>query len=576
MDAALRDQYRVERELARGGMATVYLARDSRHDRMVALKVLKPALADSVGAERFLQEIRLTARLQHAHILPLLDSGILETAPGRSSPFYIMPYVEGESLRDRLARERQLPVEDAIRLAGDVAAALGYAHGRGVVHRDIKPENILLSNDQAIVVDFGIARAVSLAGGERLTETGLSLGTPHYMSPEQASGDRSVDARSDVYALGCVLYEMLAGEPPFTGPTAQAVVARSLVDPAPPIRNLRAAVSQEVERVIDRALAKVPADRFATATEFGDALSRAAVAPGVTRRSVARGRGRSLAVMALVLIAAMVGLLLRGGRAPRIITPASSIAVLPFTPSGTDTALSRLGRDLVFTLSAELDGLGGIRMVDAHTVLARAKPEGLTASSDGAALARRFGAGSIVQGSLVRVGADVRLDLALLGTDSAAAPLARVTVSAPPDSVAVLTDSAARALLLQIWSRGSPPTPSLDGALRTRSVPALRAFLQGEGEITHGEWEGAAVSYQRAMDDDPTFWLAHSRHVYARYWSVLEPADSMVALLDRHRFELPDRERLSRSSSRLATVSGSPSSGPAPRASATPTPGSAG
>jgi TolB-like protein/tetratricopeptide (TPR) repeat protein len=546
MDAALRDQYRVERELARGGMATVYLAHDSRHDRPVALKVLKPALADSVGAERFLQEIRLTARLQHAHILPLLDSGMLETAPGRSSAFYVMPYVEGESLRDRLARERQLPVEDAIRVAGDVAAALAYAHGRGVIHRDIKPENILLSNDQAIVVDFGIARAVSLAGGERLTETGLALGTPHYMSPEQASGDRSVDARSDVYALGCVLYEMLAGEPPFTGPTAQAVVARSLVDPAPPIRNVRAAVSQEVERVIERALAKVPADRFATAAEFGEALSRAAVAPGLARRSVARGRGRSLAVVALVLIAAVVGLLLRGGgREPRIITPASSIAVLPFTPSGTDTALSRLGRDLVFTLSAELDGLGGIRMVDAHTVLASAKPEGLFAASDWIALARNFGAGSVVQGSLVRVGRDVRLDLALLGTDSAAAPLARVTVTAPPDSVAALTDSAARALLVQIWSRGSPPTPSLDAALRTRSVPALRAFLQGEGEIVHGNWESAAVSYQRAMDADPTFWLAYARHVYARYWSVFEPADSMLALLDRHRFELPDRERLS-------------------------------
>jgi len=544
-EAPLHDRYRIERELARGGMATVYLAHDFRHDRPVALKVLDPALAASVGAERFLLEIRVTARLQHAHILPLLDSGMLETAPGRSSPFYVMPYVEGESLRERLGRERQLPVEEALRLAGDVAAALAYAHGRGVVHRDVKPENILLSNGQAIVADFGIARAVSLAGGERLTETGLALGTPQYMSPEQAAGDRSVGARSDVYALGCVLYEMLVGEPPFTGPTAQAIVAKSLVEPAPPIRTVRPTVSEEVERVIARALAKVPADRFPTAAEFGDGLSRAAAAPPVPSRRIAGARRRSLAVMAVVLLAATGVLLLRRGRSPEIIAPASSIAILPFTPSGPDTALSRLGRDLVFTLSAELDGLGGIRVVDAHTVLARAKPEGLTASSDGAALARRFGAGSIVQGSLVRVGPDVRLDLALLGTDSAGTPLARATVTAPPDSVAVLTDSAARALLLQIWSRGSPPTPSLDGALRTRSVPALRAFLQGEGEITHGEWEGAAVSYQRAMDADPTFWLAYARHVYARYWSVLEPAESVLASLERHRFELPDRERLS-------------------------------
>ena len=544
MDAALRDRYRIERELGRGGMATVYLAHDLRHDRPVALKVLKPALAASLGTERFLLEIRVTARLQHPHILPLLDSGVLETAPGSTSPFYVMPYVEGESLRDRLARERQLPVADALRLAGDVAAALAYAHGRGVVHRDIKPENILLSNGQAMVVDFGIARAFSLAGGERLTETGLALGTPQYMSPEQVAGDRSVDARSDVYALGCVLYEMLAGEPPFTGPTAQAVAARSLVDPAPPIRKARDAVSEDVEQVIARALAKVPADRFSTAAEFGEALSRAAAAPLLPPRRSARGRRRTLAAGVLVLLAAAVALLLRGGRASGIIAPASSIAVLPFTPSGTDTALSRLGRDLVFTLSAELDGLGGIRVVDAHTVLARARPDEFTAASDWAAQARSFGAGSIVQGSLVRVGPDVRLDLALLGTDSAAAPLARATVTAPPDSVAALTDSAARALVLQIWSRGSPPTPSLDGALRTRSVPALRAFLQGEGEITHGQWDAAAVSYQRAMDADPTFWLAYARHMYARHWSLLEPTDSVVALLERHRSELPERERL--------------------------------
>jgi serine/threonine-protein kinase len=545
MDPALQDRYRIDREVGRGGMATVYLAHDLRHDRPVALKVLDDTIAATVGAERFLLEIRVTARLQHAHILPLLDSGMLETAPGRSSPFYVMPYAEGESLRDRLAREHQLPVEEAIRLAGDVAAALAYAHGRGVVHRDVKPENILLSNGQAILVDFGIARAVSLAGGERLTETGLALGTPHYMSPEQAAGDRSVDARSDVYALGCVLYEMLAGEPPFTGPTAQAVFARSLADPAPPIRKVRATVSEEVEQVITRALAKVPADRFAGAAELGEALSRTAAAPRARTRSAARAGRRSLAVVAVVLLAAAGLLLPRGGRSPEIIASASSIAVLPFTPSGPDTALSRLGRDLVFTLSAELDGLGGIRVVDAHTVLARAGPGGPTAIADGAALGRRFGAGSIVQGSLVRVGAQVRLDLALLGTDSTAAPLARATVTAPPDSVAALTDSAARALLVQIWSRGSPPTPSLDGALRTRSVPALRAFLQGEGQITHGKWDSAAVSYERAMSADPTFWLAYARHVYARYWSLQGVAESVVASLERHRFELPERERLS-------------------------------
>jgi eukaryotic-like serine/threonine-protein kinase len=539
----LSDRYTIERELGRGGMATVYLARDTRHDRPVALKVLRPELAASLGAERFLLEIRVTARLQHAHILPLLDSGVLETAPGRSLPFYVMPYVEGESLRDRLRRETQLPVDEAVRITAEVGGALGHAHGQGVVHRDVKPENILLSGGHAIVADFGIARAASLALGERLTETGLALGTPHYMSPEQVAGDREVDARADVYALGCVLYEMLAGEPPFTGPTAQAVAARSLTETAPPIRRSRTTVPEAIERIIARALAKLPADRFPTGAEFGAALSRAAAAPDPRASSVVRRWRWGVAVGALLLSAAAVALL-RGRRPIGIIGSAASIAVLPFTPSSTDTALSRLGRDLVFTLSAELDGLGGIRVVDAHSVLAHVRPAEL-AAEDLPALARRFGAGSLVHGSLVRVGPGVRLDLALIAADSAAAPLARVTVTAPPDSVAALTDSAARALLLQIWSRGSPPTPSLDGALRTRSVPALRAFLQGEGEITSGQWEPAALSYKRAMDADPAFWLAYARYVYARHWSLLEPGDSVVELLRRHRAELPERERLS-------------------------------
>jgi serine/threonine-protein kinase len=314
LDPALSARFRIEREVGRGGMATVYLAHDTRHDRPVALKVLKPALAASLGTERFLLEIRVTARLQHAHILPLLDSGMLETSPGTLSPFYVMPYVEGESLRDRLRREVQLPVADALGIAADVAAALAYAHAHGVVHRDVKPENILLSNGDALVVDFGIARALSLAADERLTETGLALGTPHYMSPEQATGDRDVDARSDVYALGCVLYEMLAGEPPFTGPTAQAVAAKSLVEPAPPIRKVRPAVSEEVERVIARALAKVPADRFAGAADMGDALVRAAAAPPPAGPSSSAARGRRMLVpvaLALVLAVAAGVLVLR-------------------------------------------------------------------------------------------------------------------------------------------------------------------------------------------------------------------------------------------------------------------------
>ena len=525
-------------------MATVYLAHDLRHDRPVALKVLDPALAASLGADRFLLEIRLTARLQHPHILPLLDSGMLEASPGNTSPFYVMPYVEGESLRDRLRRERQLPVDEALRLASDVASALAYAHAHDVIHRDVKPDNIMVSAGQGVLADFGIARALTIAGGERLTSTGLALGTVHYMSPEQAAGSGAVDGRTDVYALGCVLYEMLAGDPPFTGPTAQAIVARSLVEPVPPVRTVRTTVSEAVEQIIVRSLAKAPADRYSTAAELEAALAQArapAVAPS------ARGRRAALwglAAAAVILLAA-VGLSLRSmGRSSEVVGSASSIAVLPFTPSSADTALVRLGRDLVFTLSAALDGLGGIRVVDAHTVLARAEPGGVTTLGEGAALVRPLGAGSMVHGSLVRDGARVRLDLALVGTDSAAAPLARATVSAPPDSVAALTDSAARVLVAQIWSRGTPPTPSLDAALRTSSVPALREFLQGERELAFGEWEKAAAAYERAISADREFWLAYSRHIYASYWSLTPVADSMVETLERHRTELPERERL--------------------------------
>jgi serine/threonine-protein kinase len=231
LTAALADRYRIERELGAGGMATVYLAHDIRHDRKVALKVLKPELAAVIGATRFLTEIKTTANLQHPHILPLHDSGVVD-----GTVFYVMPLVQGQSLRDRLTRERQLPIPDAVRITSEVADALQYAHSHNVIHRDIKPENILLQDGHALVTDFGIALATRSAD-DRMTETGMSLGTPHYMSPEQAMGERDIDARSDVYALGCVLYEMLTGQPPFTGPTAQSIVAKVITEqPVPPSR----------------------------------------------------------------------------------------------------------------------------------------------------------------------------------------------------------------------------------------------------------------------------------------------------------------------------------------------------
>ncbi|HQR19165.1 MAG TPA: serine/threonine-protein kinase, partial [Gemmatimonadales bacterium] len=262
LTTALSDRYRLERELGAGGMATVYLAQDLRHNRRVAVKLLRPELSAVIGGERFLSEITTTANLQHPHILPLFDSGEVD-----GLLYYVMPYVEGETIRDRLDREKQLPVQDAVRIAGEVASALDYAHRHGVVHRDIKPENILLHDGSALVADFGIALAASKAG-TRMTETGMSLGTPHYMSPEQAMGEREITARSDVYALGAVLYEMLTGEPPFTGPTAQAVVARVVTEHPRPLVPQRHTIPPQVEAAVLRALEKLPADRFATAAEF--------------------------------------------------------------------------------------------------------------------------------------------------------------------------------------------------------------------------------------------------------------------------------------------------------------------
>ncbi len=288
LTSALADRYRVERELGAGGMATVYLAQDLKHDRKVAIKVLRPELSAVIGAERFLREIKTIANLQHPHILGLIDSGEVG-----GTAYYVMPFVEGESLRDRLTREKQLPIADALRLATEIAGALDYAHRHGIIHRDIKPENILLHDGRALVADFGIALAASNAGGSRMTETGMSLGTPHYMSPEQAMGEREITARSDVYALGCVTYEMLVGEPPFTGPTAQAIVAKVMTSEPASITAQRRSVPAAVDDAVMVALEKLPADRFATAAEFAAALSGGPTGRTTTRSMRVAQPGRA-------------------------------------------------------------------------------------------------------------------------------------------------------------------------------------------------------------------------------------------------------------------------------------------
>lgn len=313
--AALADRYRLEPPIGRGGMATVYRARDLKHDRDVAVKVLHPELAAALGTERFLAEIRTTANLQHPNILPLFDSG--EAA---GLVYYVMPFVAGESLRERLTREQQLPVDTAVRLAEQVAGALDHAHRHGIIHRDIKPENILLSEGQALVADFGIALAVTHSGGARLTQSGISVGTPQYMSPEQAAAEREVDRRTDIYALGAVLYEMLAGAPPYTGPTAAAITARKLTEPVPPLRTVRDTVPGALDVVVRKALARTPADRYATAQEFAQALAFArSLSDATTDPTVAlpsagvggRGAGtrRTLMVATIIVLAAGAGIL---------------------------------------------------------------------------------------------------------------------------------------------------------------------------------------------------------------------------------------------------------------------------
>ena len=332
--AALAGRYDIQRELGRGGMATVYLAHDVNHDRPVALKVVLPELAASIGNDRFQREIKLAARLQHPHILSVYDSG---EAAGQL--WFTMPFVEGESLRDRLVRETQLPVEEAVRIVREAALALDYAHRHGVVHRDVKPENILLSDGQALVADFGIARAVGAEGA--LTKTGMTVGTPAYMSPEQASGERTIDGRSDIYALGCVLYELLAGEPPFTGPTAQAIISRALTETPRPLSAVREAVTPSLQAAVQKALARTPADRFSTAAEFAKALGstsgEVAVTGAVTAPTPAvaappRRRAKWLIPAAVLVLAGVfvLGYALRrsaGGGGRRI-------AVLPFENEG--------------------------------------------------------------------------------------------------------------------------------------------------------------------------------------------------------------------------------------------------
>jgi len=513
LSAALAGRYRLEHELGRGGMATVYLAQDLKHDRRVALKILSPELAHALGPERFLREITVTAGLDHPHILPLLDSGHVD-----GLLYYLMPYVEGESLRDRLSREQQLPLDDALRIAREVASALSYAHARGVVHRDIKPENILLSHGHARVADFGIARAVTAAGGEALTGTGLAIGTPAYMSPEQAGGERAVDGRSDVYALGCVLYEMLAGHPPFAGATSYELLARHALDPLPSLSAARPNLPAGIEHAITTALAKSPADRFDTAARFAEALARqesestlaAAPAAPLPRRGTRWKVWAPLGAVAALI--ALAVLFFRPGRPAAGPAEAgfarTAIAVLPFQNLSGNPEHAYFAGGLHDELLTQLSKVAALRVISRTSVMRYAG--GTTPLRE---IARELKVGSVVEGSIQVAGGRLRVNVQLIDAATDGHLWADRYDRTLDDAFAIQSDvaqhivTAVGAALSSAESRGMTDSP-------TASAEAYRLYLQGREYFTRPsrlrqDYETAEQLYKRAIELDSGFALAH-------------------------------------------------------------------
>jgi len=461
LQAALVGRYTIERRVGRGGMAWVYLADDLRHHRQVALKVLDPELAAALGSARFLREIEIAARLTHPHILPLHDSG---EADGLL--YYVMPYVEGQTLRARLQAQRPLGLEEALQITRELADALDHAHAQGVIHRDIKPENIFLSHGHALVSDFGIARAVSEASGDALTATGLAIGTPAYMSPEQATAHREVDGRSDLYSLACVVYEMLAGEPPFTAPSAQAVMARHVADTVPSLRTMRDGIPESVERAVSRAMAKAPADRFGTAREFAQALD----APGVT-------------------------------------APERSVAVLPFAN------LSQGPEDDYFSDGMTEEIITALSGVKALHVAARTSAFAFKGKNlDVRTIGRQLGVGTVLEGSVRRAGRRLRITAQLITVADGYHVWSErydrdlEDVFAIQDEIATNIARALRVVLTEPEQRALEKPP-------TRSLEAYDYFLRGRQlfhQFRRKGFDAAIEMFERAVEIDPGYARAYS------------------------------------------------------------------
>ncbi|HEY7636976.1 MAG TPA: FlgO family outer membrane protein [Gemmatimonadales bacterium] len=504
---ALGDRYRVERELGHGGMAIVFLAEDLKHHRRVAIKLLKSELSAALGSERFLREIQVAATLQHPHILPLFDSGQAGTLL-----YYVMPFVEGESLRQRLARDQQLPVDAALQITREVGSALQYAHDHGVIHRDIKPENIMLSAGQAVVADFGIARALDAASTEQLTQTGIVVGTPQYMSPEQAVGG-AVDGRSDQYSLACTLYEMLIGQPPFTGPSTQAVIARHSLEAVPSLRVVRQTVPATVEAAIMRAMAKLPVDRFPSIQRFVDAVtspeitSRATTAPlRQPRQSGPRVRRllvTGLGVGLLVIVAA--GWWLIAGRQPLRARagPAtlSSVAVLPFQDVASNPDSSYLGEGMTEGLIADLAEIGSLKVISQSS---GAAAQGMGTTRSLAQMAKDLGVDAVVKGSIRKAGDSVRVNVRLLQARDSTVLLAKdyqAGLGELPDLQREITLAITGAIKADV-----------NGAERSRldtrrevDQRAYDAYLRGRFYLGRGEMEQAQQQFERAGQIAPNW-----------------------------------------------------------------------